>query len=76
MRPSHVTTFVISFFFKNVFPATIFIEISPFLGTFYIPIEMEHTLHSYSITNAMARNHTTRHHTFALPHESHPTNNH
>lgn len=53
MRPSHVTTFVISFFFKNVFPATIFIEISPFLGTFYTPIEMEHTLHGYSIANAI-----------------------
>ena len=53
MRPSHVTTFVISFFFKNVFPATILIEISPFLGTFYTPIEMEHTLHGYSIANAI-----------------------
>ena len=53
MRPSHVTTFVISFFFKNVFPATIFIEISPFLGTLYTPIEMEHTLHGYSIANVI-----------------------
>lgn len=53
MRPSHVTTFVISFFFKNVFPATILIEISPFLGTFYTPIEMEHTLHGYSIVNVI-----------------------
>ena len=53
MRPSHITTFVISFFFKNVFQATIFIEISPFLGTFYTPIEIEHTLHGYSIANAI-----------------------
>ena len=53
MRPPHVTTFAISFFFKNVFSATLFVEIPPFLGTFCTPIEMEHTLHGYSIANAI-----------------------
>lgn len=58
MRPSHATTFVIIFIFKNVFSATLFVEISPFLGTFYTAIEMEHTLHGYSIANAIKEDDT------------------